>query len=114
MGNFLKTGGVMAALVREASGQFTIDETVRLSDITSPGDIAKTLIPLNEVLGSLGVIRGTEEDVLMLKDGKTIALTADRIERENRAGRFCIEYENRVLAVGSLKGLSFKPEKVLI
>ena len=114
LGDLLKTGGLMSCLLRERSGQFTLKESFLLSSIKDKEELYKHLIPLDHVLTSLGFIEGTKDDYHGLKDGKTITIEEENIKRIGEENIYYVLFEGDVIAIGTLMGHSFKPDKVLI
>ena len=121
LGERLGTGAFLSHLVRLASGQFTLDDAVRLEQLGAAfaaGKAEDYLYPLDEALLGLPAVVLGEESERRVRNGQSVTLALDGRDRGAAAGDLCRAYsfEGEIVAllVFDAELGSWRPEKVLV
>ena len=117
LGQLTGTGACLEELRRTRSGDFGVEDAVRLDDAQVPGSLATRLIPLDNLLGSLPARVLTAEGRQYVAHGRELtsgqfAVGDDTAETD--AWVRLLDPEGRLVAVGRTTGATLHPSVVLI
>lgn len=110
LGGRLGVGGYLGRLVRTAYGDLTIDNAVRLDQLTTPEAVRDRLLSPEVILPHMEKVRLTVEQEAMVRQGRAV-----RVVPEPGAGQVrAHDTDGRLVALGHTDPLrrTFVPEKV--
>lgn len=105
MGVEAGTGAIMTGLVRTRSGNFTLRDCYRLSEVREAAEIGgkdaveKMLMPLDIVFNALPAARLNEKQTSMLKNGVVLDINRVSLDRDEGPYRI-VSSEGEVIAIG--------------
>ncbi len=106
MGAEVGTGAIMTSLVRTRSGNFTLRDCYRLSEIREELEIGgrdaveKMLMPLDIVFNALPAARLNEKQTGMLKNGVVLDISRVSLDRDDGPFRI-LSSDGEVIAIGN-------------
>jgi len=106
MGEEVGTGAIMTGLTRTRSGNFTLRDCYRLSEVQEAAEaggkdaVEKLLMPLDIVFNALPAARLTEKQTNMLKNGVVLDIRRVNLDRDEGPFRI-IGWNEDVIAIGN-------------
>ena len=116
IGRKLGCGAVMTALVRTASGIFTIEEAIDIETLCEMSDeeIGSRIIPMQDTLNELGIIALNNNRITAFMNGNSSWPNGFRIVEESEFGELYRVYGNDAfLGVAEVENGSLVPKKVV-
>ena len=95
VGEALGSGGIMTSLVRTEAAGFNLDDCVTFEELQRTSDFSKYILPIEKVFSDLPVIKLTEKQTGMYKNG--IKLDVNRIVFDDIAERYAVYSEKEFL-----------------
>jgi tRNA pseudouridine55 synthase len=128
LGQLAGTGACLEELRRTRSGDFQVEDAVKLADDASAGDVASRLIPMDHLLRSLPARVVTAEGRQRVTHGRELTPaqllppaesgleSRDSTENTGSPGGWVrlMDSENRLIALGRTTGTTLHPSVVLI
>lgn len=119
LGELLKVGGVLAWLERTEYGPFRLSESVSLEQLQLAEDPRALLLPPEFVLDSVPRLDLLGSSAVAVQRGQGVWIQRMPQELESQQPGIATEVrvhgpDGRLLAVGELLGMRFKPTKVLL
>jgi tRNA pseudouridine55 synthase len=110
LGGRLGVGGYLGRLVRTAYGDLTIDDAVRLDQLTTAEAVNDRLLSPEVILPDMEKVRLTVEQEAMVRQGRAVRVVPEPGPGPVRAH----DYDGRLVALGHTDPLrrTFVPEKV--
>jgi tRNA pseudouridine55 synthase len=111
LGRRLGVGGYLGRLVRTAYGPLTIDEALRLDDLTDAESVRRRLLPAEVILPGMERVRLNVEQEAQVRQGRAVRVLPEPGLGPIRAH----DADGRLVALGHADPLrrTFVPEKVL-
>lgn len=106
MGEEVGTGAIMTSLVRTRSGNFTLRDCYRLSEVREAAEVGgkdaveKMLMPLDIVFNALPAARLNEKQTSMLKNGVVLDINRVNLDRDEGPYRI-VASDGEVIAIGN-------------
>ena len=115
IGRKLGCGAVMTALVRTASGIFTIEEAIDIETLCEiDEEIGSRIIPMQDTLNELGIIALNNNRITAFCNGNSSYITNCRIIENSRFDNIYRVYSGDIfLGIGAIGHEGLKPLKVL-
>jgi tRNA pseudouridine55 synthase len=115
LGERLGCGAYLGALVRTASGPFTLDaarEPDAIRELVNAGRVARALLPLDHGLGDLPRVTLPDDVVRALERGQVVRPRGQVTAREGRVR--VVDGAARLVAIARLESGRLYPEKVFL
>jgi tRNA pseudouridine55 synthase len=118
LGASLGSGAYLGALVRLASGRFTLDQATELQAVrdaaaSGPEGLRDLLLPLDTGLGDLPAVELTSDEVEAIRRGQHVRPAAGVGGTDDRPIRLC-DASGRLVAIGRRNANRIRPDKVLL
>jgi tRNA pseudouridine55 synthase len=116
IGAFLGTGAHLTALVRTRSGRFRIEQAIDLEQLTqkeSVGLAERTLLSLNEVLGSFATVTVDAAEARRISHGNSISFPLGFVVNDSQTLIQVLDREGRLLAIAKTSTGLIRPEVVI-